>query len=191
MITRHTLLERVRDRLDEKSWEDFIEIYRPYIYYFVRRMNIAHEEAEDITQNTLVKLWDKLPEFKHSFRTGAFRSWLCKIVKNQTINIINRQKNLSEKLKQMAVTIEQTSSNEMERMAKEEWNSYISNLAWKEVEQEFDENAREAFLMSMKNISAEEIAEKLGINYKSVYVLKKRIKDRMKEKIKILQDQYL
>ena len=191
MITRHTLLERVRDRLDEKSWEDFIEIYRPYIYYFVRRMNIAHEEAEDITQNTLVKLWDKLPEFKHSFRTGAFRSWLCKIVKNQTINIINRQKNLSEKLKQMAVTIEQTSSNEMERMAKEEWNSYISNLAWKEVEQEFDENAREAFLMSMKNISAEEIAEKLGINYKSVYVLKKRIKDRMKEKIKVLQDQYL
>lgn len=191
MITRHTLLERVRDRLDEKSWEDFVEIYRPYIYYFIRRMNIAHEEAEDITQNTLVKLWDKLPEFQHSFRTGAFRSWICTMVKNQTLNIIKRQKNLSEKLQKMALTIEQTSSNDMERMAKEEWNTYITNIAWKEVEKEFDENAREAFLMSMKEFSAEEIAEKLEINYKSVYVLKKRVKDRMKEKIKILQDQYL
>ena len=195
MQTSHTLLERVRDRSDENSWSEFDEIYRPYIFKIVRRMNFTHEESEDMCQSILLTLWEKIPEFKHNFRTGAFRTWLCTIVRNRGINIVKKNQRRNEKL-----TVEnedalspyiQTSQNDLEEIAKEEWISHITDLAWKKIENEFDENIRKAFTMSLQDIPGEQIAEELGIKLNSVYVYKNRIKKRLEEIIRILKVQYV
>ncbi|MCM8535166.1 MAG: RNA polymerase sigma factor [Lentisphaeraceae bacterium] len=154
-------------------------------------MNLSHEDAEDIAQNSLVKLWDKMPEFKKGFRTGAFRAWLCRIVKNQALNLIKRQQNLNRKLEQLCIKIESMESPELESIAQKEWDVYLANLAWKEVEKECNQNLRQCFKLSMKDLSPKDIAEKLGIPKSSVLVYRKRVKDRLKEKIISLQDQYL
>ena len=45
--------------------------------------------------------------------------------------------------------------------------------------------------MSMENKSSEEISEKVGIAVPTVYVYRKRVTDRLRKKIKELQDLYL
>lgn len=195
MNTRYTLLERVKNRTDEESWEDFVEIYRPYIYRFVRRMNLNHEDSEDLSQAILLVLWDKIPGFEFNFRTGAFRSWLCKLVKNRVLNYLKTHNRRSAKLESgaedIAASLNSMPLSNLEKIAKEEWEIYVGNKAWSEIEDEFDEKARKAFKMSMNNTPADKIAEELGIAVGSVYVYKQRIKDRLKEKVRALKDQYL
>lgn len=62
--TRQTLIERVRDQYNEKAWEEFVEIYEPYIYSIIRRMGISAHDSKDIHQNVLLSIWKKLPEYK-------------------------------------------------------------------------------------------------------------------------------
>jgi len=195
MITRYTLLERVRDRADEKSWEDFVEIYGPYIYKVIRRMNFGHEEAEDLSQNILVIRGDKIPDFQHNFRTGAFRSWLCTIVRNRSVDYIrkhaNRKKKMDEQGDLLLGPMFKDNSNDLEKAAEEEWNRHVSELAWKTIEEEFSEKVKEAFLMSIDGIPGEEIAEKLDVQVNSIYTYKKRIRARLKEIIRSLNEQYV
>ena len=80
--TRVTLLEKIRDRHDETSWEDFVYYYKQYIYVVVRGMNLNHHDAEEIVQMVLLKVWDKLPEFNYDSEKGRFRLQKKKEAKN-------------------------------------------------------------------------------------------------------------
>ena len=88
--TRKTLLRKVKDQSDIKSWDEFIQFYMRYIYMVARNMNLNHHDAEDITQRALVKLWDKLPDFDYDRCRGTFRSWLCTIIRNMVINFVRK-----------------------------------------------------------------------------------------------------
>ena len=56
LSTRQTLLVRVQNQSDEKSWEEFAGYYRRYIYMVARNMRLSHHDAEDVLQRTLLKL---------------------------------------------------------------------------------------------------------------------------------------
>ena len=195
MQTRYTLLERVKNRADENSWSDFVDIYRPYIYGLVRRMGSNHEDSEDLSQSILLVLWEKIPQFEANFRTGAFRLWLSKLVKNRVINHYVKQNNRSDKIadnvQDIARELNSMPDDKLQKMFQDEWENYIGVKAWESLENELDENLKKVFQMSMENKSSEEISEKVGIAVPTVYVYRKRVTDRLRKKIKELQDLYL
>ena len=59
--TRKTLIENVRKLKDDDSWEDFVHYYRAYIFAVIQGMGRTNQEAEDLSQKVLLKLWKKLP----------------------------------------------------------------------------------------------------------------------------------
>ena len=63
--TRETLLEKIRNRHDEASWEDFVFYYRQYVYIIWRGMNVNHHDSEEIVQKVMMKACDKLPELEY------------------------------------------------------------------------------------------------------------------------------
>jgi RNA polymerase sigma factor (sigma-70 family) len=85
-LTRATLIQRVRDQRDEKSWREFLGHYEPYIYNMLRRMHLNHHDAEDVAQSVNLKVWEKLPEFDYDARKGRFRSWLCAVAVNRDLD---------------------------------------------------------------------------------------------------------
>ena len=193
--TRYTLLERVKNRSDEDSWSDFVDIYRPYIYSIIRRMNLNHQDSEDLSQSILLVLWEKIPQFEANFRTGAFRLWLSKLVKNRVINYLVKHKSRSEKMAEnaedIAMRINSMPDDKLHKMFEDEWENYIGVKAWEALENDLDDNLKKVFQMSMENMSTEEISEKLGIAVPTVYVYRKRVTDRIRKKIKELQQLYL
>ena len=94
--TRETLLFRVKNQRDEKSWNEFVSYYKNYIYIVSRNMNLEHHDAEDILQRVLLKLWEKLPEFEYSTKKGTFRSFLCTIIRNMAIDLIKKKSRMME-----------------------------------------------------------------------------------------------
>ena len=189
--TRYTLLERLRDKYDSSSWEDFTLHYKPYIYKVIRRMNISHDFAEDFSQNILLKLWDKLPETKIDPEKGTFRSWLTRVIKNEIINFMTKEKRREGKLtdenaEQLKPYLDGSKNAEIDRLAEEEWIAYISEKAWEQIENLFEDVTKQCFILSSQGVSATEIAKQLDITEAIVYVYKGRVKNKLKQEIRRL-----
>src|SRR5262249_27845754 len=74
--TSPTLLGRLRlDPSDQASWKTFVQRYGPKIYGWCRGWNLQDADAQDVTQNVLLKLAAKLSTF-HYDPAGSFRGWL-------------------------------------------------------------------------------------------------------------------
>lgn len=190
--TRQTLLEKIRDKHDENSWEDFVFYYKQYIYVVVRSMNLTHHDAEEIVQMVLLKVWEKLPDFQYDREKGRFRGWLCRVTGNIVKNFLRSRKsqiNRVEKLKQQEEInyLNSVSLPEIENIASREWETYIANIAWKNIENSFNDHVKECFLLMSDEVPVPEIAVKLSISESSVYVYKKRVLDRLFAEINRLE----
>ena len=64
--TRMTLIQRVKNNLDETSWEDFTETYTPYIMAILHRSGIPHNQVEDLCQDILLKIWKSIGNFDYN-----------------------------------------------------------------------------------------------------------------------------
>jgi len=186
--TRETLLQRVRRRYDEAAWEEFVCHYRGYVYNVATRMGLNHHDAEEIVQNVMLELWKKLPEFEYDSTKGRFRGWLCGVVSNKVKLLWRRKSRDLGRLtpgqqEELAGYLHEIQTSPTQKMADEEWVTYIITMAWDNVRDEFGENEGKAFEMVSKGASVDEVSEALGISTSSVYVYKKRVTDRLKKEV--------
>jgi RNA polymerase sigma-70 factor (ECF subfamily) len=65
------------------AWTELVELYQPFVYHWLRRHDVGHHDAEELTQDVLSVVVRELPVFSHSGRTGAFRNWLRVITANR------------------------------------------------------------------------------------------------------------
>jgi len=74
--TRSTLLTKLRQNpSDQAGWDEFVERYGRHIYRWCRQWNLQDADAEDVTQDILMKLTQKLRVFAYD-PSRSFRSWL-------------------------------------------------------------------------------------------------------------------
>jgi len=79
-------------RIADKKHYAFNLLVRKYqekIYYFVRRMVISHDDADDLVQNIFIKVWNNLDSFRED---AKLFTWLYRIALNETLSFLkNRQ----------------------------------------------------------------------------------------------------
>ena len=190
--TRETLLYRVKNQRDEKSWNEFVSCYKNYIYIVARNMNLEHHDAEDILQRVLLKLWEKLPDFEYSTKRGTFRSFLCTIIRNMAIDMIKKKSRMMEESNgkdkdDLKKYIDKVSLPEIESIAEREWKLFLSNTAWQKVEKELTDKVKKTYLMLLKGKPLEAVAEELQIQKNTVYVYKLRVVEKIQKEIKRLE----
>ena len=180
--TRLTLIQRVSDKKDEQSWQEFVDIYRNYILSFITKMGIDYNEAEDVSQKVLLKLWDKMPEFEYRPGECRFRSWMVIICRS----IIKDHRNLKQNKMRAKIDYDEAPetevSAEVDTIALEEWKEFISKKAWENITPQFKPEIIEVFLLcSQKSIA--DIAEEKGIAENTVYSYRKRVSTALKKEI--------
>src|SRR5262249_46088351 len=85
--TRKSLLLRAQTG-EENAWKDLTDQYRPLILGWLKRQGVAARDVDDLSQEILLSVVKYLPNFEHSGRPGAFRSWLRTIVCSRTIDYL-------------------------------------------------------------------------------------------------------
>lgn len=74
--TRITLLGRLRrDPTNQAVWGEFVQHYGGKIYAWCRKWNLQEADAQDVTQNVLLKLARQMHEFRYD-PSRSFRGWL-------------------------------------------------------------------------------------------------------------------
>src|ERR1051326_3119772 len=67
-----------------EALETLIKRHQAWIYNIVQRMVYLPEDAEDVTQEILIKIITKLSTFESR---SSFRTWLYRIVVNHVLNM--------------------------------------------------------------------------------------------------------
>src|SRR5262249_21126201 len=81
--TRRSLLVRLRDPRDHRAWEDFVALYGPVAYRFLRRRGLQDADAADVMQNVLNVVAGSMSRFDYDPALGRFRAWLFEVVRRQ------------------------------------------------------------------------------------------------------------
>ncbi len=188
--TRETLLERIRNQHDDKSWEDFVFYYKHFIYIICRRMNLNHHDSEEIVQKVLVKVWNTLPGFEYDSRK-RFRGWLCQVSGNCVKDFYRHQKRQAQKIERASQDegynpMNKVSTPDIQEIAEKEWETYIATMALNNIRDKFSEKVINIFLELSKGMTPKTIAEKMDIPANTVSVYKKRVTAKLCEEIRRL-----
>jgi len=73
-----------------------IQKYQKPLYWHIRKMLINHEDTDDVLQNTLIKIWNALDNFREE---SKLYTWLYRIATNETFTF------LAQRRKQTMVSI--------------------------------------------------------------------------------------
>jgi RNA polymerase sigma-70 factor (ECF subfamily) len=148
----------VRQFIDgnENAFNLLVQKYQQMIYWHARSMLGNHMDADEVTQEVLIVLYNKLKSF--NFRSSLY-TWIFKITANRSINQINKRK-----IKRF-LFLEDTDYDTL--MANEDLVSDIDNKEklkhLDKVLQELPVKQREVFsLRHFDELSYEEISEITG-----------------------------
>jgi len=89
------LIEMLRDESQRrKAFNMLVDEYSERLYWQIRKMVLSHDDANDILQNTFLKSWSNIEQFRGESKIST---WLFKIAINETYTFLNkeRQKNQS------------------------------------------------------------------------------------------------
>jgi RNA polymerase sigma factor (sigma-70 family) len=181
--TQQTLIQRAQDPDDDQAWDDFILYYESFIRMVLCRSNISLNDTDDLIQAILVRIWKGLPNYEYRKEQARFRTWLSTIIRNCIITHINRIKMKGVKVELFEEQIGKISESEIEQVINSEWLDYVASIAMEKVKEAFSGNAIEVFRLSLEEMNAKEIAVELQITQESVFVLRSRVKSRLKKEI--------
>jgi len=176
--TRQTLLQRLKNQQDDRSWEEFAHYYQRYIYAIISNMQLSHHDCEDLVQAVLLKAWKNLPKFQYDPGKGKFRGWITVVTKNTVKDWFakhSRRRRMIEEGKDITDYDVPGELPELEAIAEKEWENYLTRLAWENVETNLAPKVRSAFLMLWEGKGIKEIAEELDIAENTVYQYKGRV----------------
>ena len=88
------ILQQLADpQTQRKAFEEVVRQYGETLYWKIRRIVLNHDDADDVLQNTFVKAWVNLSDFRN---LSKLSTWLYRIAVNESLDFLRRRKNLSD-----------------------------------------------------------------------------------------------
>ena len=76
-----------------KAFEQLVRQYSEQLYWKIRRIVLVHDDADDVLQNTFVKAWINLSDFRGQSRIST---WLYRIAINEALDFLRKKKHLQD-----------------------------------------------------------------------------------------------
>ncbi|MFG6392088.1 MAG: RNA polymerase sigma factor [Candidatus Amulumruptor sp.] len=83
-------MARLRDPATcRQAFGEVIKLYGTRLYWQIRRMVQTHEDADDILQNTFLKAWSNIENFRGD---AKLKTWLYKIAINESLTFLEKER---------------------------------------------------------------------------------------------------
>lgn len=87
-LTDEQLLELIRLN-KESGFRSLMHQYQEQTYWHIRRMVTTHEDADDVVQNTFIKVFRNLDKFKGN---SKLYTWIYRIATNESLTYLKSRK---------------------------------------------------------------------------------------------------
>ncbi len=188
--TSQSLLLRIkRNRSDQAAWQEFVDRYENRIRSWCVSRGLQRTDADDITQNVMLKLAKNLEQFDYD-PTLSFRGWLRRVTENAVFDFFRKRqiddlvngyghppslyepeakKDLVQRISEAfdLELLDEAKARVQLRVKKERW------LAWQ--------------MLAEMGFSGEEAGQKLDMKTASVYTAKNQVQKLIQEELDLLE----
>jgi RNA polymerase sigma-70 factor (ECF subfamily) len=177
--TSASLLDRLRSDPNEGSWQRLVDLYTPLIRNWLRQQAALEQDADDLTQNVLVVVMRKVPEFERE-RTGSFRKWLRTITVNCLRDFRRGGKNRPVAMGDgaFAAVLEQLEDphSSMSQLWDREHDQHVTRYLLDQIQDRFEPTTWQAFRrVALDGAPAADVAQELGLTVNAVFIAKSRV----------------
>ena len=190
--TRASLLVRLRDPEDGAAWREFVDLYTPLVYGYLRKQGLQDADAADLSQEVLGAVAGAMGRFEYDSRRGAFRNWLFTVVRRRLLNwrlTQDRQVTGSGDTGTHEL-LEQRPSPELdEKVWDVEWEQRLFAWACAEVRREVNDATWQAFWQTaVEGRRGKDVAAELGMSGGAVYLARSRILCRLRTLVRSVEE---
>ncbi|MFP4845722.1 RNA polymerase sigma factor [Winogradskyella sp. PE311] len=88
MTDESEFILRLKDpKSKEAAFRELLKLYKERLYWHIRKIVISHDDADDVLQNTFIKIYRSIDKFKGE---SQLFSWMYRIATNESITHINK-----------------------------------------------------------------------------------------------------
>jgi RNA polymerase sigma-70 factor (ECF subfamily) len=182
------LLERLRDRPSDECWKRLVDLYTPLIQRWLRHFGTREADIDDLVQEVMSVVVQKMPRFDHSGQRGAFRRWLRSIAFNHAqLQFRARQK--VDRDPAQAITEVPNPLEELDQQWEREHDEFVTHRLLELLRPEFTDSTWQAFLRQVMDEAAPaDVAAELGVTVNAVLIAKSRVLRRLRDEVRGLVD---
>lgn len=183
-VTTTRLLDQLRDFEEGEGWDRFVGAVREPVLRFCRKLGLTASDAEDATQESLVRFARAFREGGYERDKGRLRDWLFGIVYRQVQDTQRRLARGAERAGQAdsALWAALPDPHAASLSWQAEWERHVLQQCLRRVEQEVAAASYRAFMgVALEERPAAEVAQELGLSRNAVFLAKHRITKRVRE----------
>jgi RNA polymerase sigma-70 factor (ECF subfamily) len=184
--TRITLLNLLgQDPSDQAGWDEFVERYGRHIYRWFRQWKLQDADAEDVTQDILVRLVQKLRAFAYD-PSRSFRGWLKTVAHHAWRDFVDsrhaRRAAGDSQVQDLLLNLE--AREDLARKLEDAFDLELLEAAKVRVRLRVAPHTWEAFrLMALEGLPVAEVAARVHLQVAMVYVAKSKVQRMLQEEI--------
>ena len=112
MIDEKELVKQLKNsNTQERAFRELMSLYKKRLYWHIRKIVLSHDDADDVLQNTFIKIFKNINSFKED---SKLFSWMFRIATNESITFINKKaKNLSVDISELQHVLVDSLSNDV------------------------------------------------------------------------------
>ncbi len=190
--TRPSLLLRVRDSDDRDAWQEFVELYSPVLYAYLRRRGLQDADIADVLQDVLASVARAIREFHYQPQSGRFRAWLYTVTRNAMFDFANSSKKrpVATGDSDFHQAVLSNVATDDEEQWERDWERARFDWAVARVQPQFEESTWQAFWqVAVEGRTSQAAAETLGLSVGAVYIAKSRVTAAIRREIEELGDE--
>ncbi|CAM1358857.1 RNA polymerase sigma factor [Tenacibaculum xiamenense] len=73
----------------EKAFAKLLDLYQERLYWHIRKIVGTHENADDVLQNTFIRVYKSLENFKQE---SSLHTWMYRIAYNESVRFLEKEK---------------------------------------------------------------------------------------------------
>ncbi|MFR9166689.1 MAG: RNA polymerase sigma factor [Dysgonomonas sp.] len=78
-----------KENTKEQGFSLLVKTFSEQLYWQIRKIVMSHDDANDVLQNTFLKVWTNIDGFRGE---SKLITWLYKIATNESITFLNKQR---------------------------------------------------------------------------------------------------
>lgn len=162
MKNEATFIKRLlNSRQRDRAFSELVDEYQERLYWHIRKLVGSHENANDVLQNTFVRVYKSLSKFKQE---SSLHTWMYRIAYNESIRFLEKHK------KRMSSSLQDLEQKHLENLkAHTYFDSSEINTKLQKVLKQLSDKQKKVFQMKYyDDLKFREISEILAIKENTV-----------------------